>query len=211
MHTPSTVVVSGLPRSGTSLMMRMLGAGGLPLLVDSSRTADSFNPDGYHEYAPIRHLGRGGAWPEDAAGRAVKVVFPLIRHLPSAFRGVVLVMRRSLIEIARSQAEMLGRRGDEEITRIIRLSASTLEASRAWLWARPRIPVLEVHYEALCAAPDSQCRRIAAFLDRPMDIEAMKACVRPPRMREGAGGFVGGVAEEDADGAADDAAVEDAG
>ena len=47
-------VVSGLPRSGTSLMMQMLSAGGLPALTDDLREADESNPRGYFEFEPVK-------------------------------------------------------------------------------------------------------------------------------------------------------------
>src|SRR6266567_4048665 len=75
------VVVSGLPRSGTSLMMQMLRAGGMPLLTDDLRPADVDNPNGYWEYEPVKRLQQDNSWISKAEGKAVKVVSALLQYL----------------------------------------------------------------------------------------------------------------------------------
>ena len=76
------VIVSGLPRSGTSLMMQMLQAGGMPLLIDDLRPADTDNPNGYWEYEPVKRLQQDKSWIPQAEGKAVKVVSALLQYLP---------------------------------------------------------------------------------------------------------------------------------
>src|SRR5215207_9218271 len=82
----SVVIVSGLPRSGTSMMMRMLAEGGLPVLTDELRGADDDNPQGYLELEVVRQLKEGNVrWLENAQGKAVKVISSLLDYLPREY------------------------------------------------------------------------------------------------------------------------------
>src|SRR5512135_3618186 len=107
----TVIVVSGLPRSGTSMMMKMLAEGGLALVTDSIRAADEDNPNGYFEFEPVKALSGGDeAWLADAAGKAVKVVSALLERLPAGARYRILFMERDLQEVLASQQKMLSRR-----------------------------------------------------------------------------------------------------
>ena len=103
------VVVSGLPRSGTSLMMQMLEAGGLPILMDDRRPADADNPRGYYEFQPVKTLDKDNSWMAQAEGKAVKVVSLLLYHLPPGHDYKVLFMERTIAEVLASQTAMLKR------------------------------------------------------------------------------------------------------
>src|SRR5882724_8514008 len=107
------VIVSGLPRSGTSLMMQMLQAGGMPLLIDDRRPADADNPNGYWEYEPVKRLQQDNSWIPKAEGKAVKVVSALLQYLPPQYTYKIIFMQRSLQEVLASQAVMLQRRGTQ--------------------------------------------------------------------------------------------------
>ena len=101
-------VVSGLPRSGTSMMMKMLEAGGLPPLTDSLRVADDDNPKGYYEFERVKKMPEGDkSWVEDAQGKSVKVISALLEHLPPEYSYRVLFMQRKVEEILASQTQML--------------------------------------------------------------------------------------------------------
>jgi hypothetical protein len=87
-------VVSGLPRSGTAMMMQMLEAGGLSPLIDNERTADGDNRKGYYEFAPVKHMQDGNvAWVAEARGKVVKVISSLLQYLPSDYNYKVVFMR----------------------------------------------------------------------------------------------------------------------
>ena len=103
------VVVSGLPRSGTSMMMQMLEAGGLEILTDRIRSADESNPQGYYELERVKDLDKGGdpSWLEDARGKTVKIIAFLLRYLPENLNYRIIFMQRDLEEIVASQANML--------------------------------------------------------------------------------------------------------
>lgn len=177
-------VVSGLPRSGTSLAMQMLRAGGVPLLCDDARPADADNPAGYFEYAPVLRSARDTSWVVGARGRAVKVVTPLLRHLPASHAYRVLVLQRDLDEVIASQERMLARRGrapaeDLAPARLGEIFEAQQAEAAAWLAAQPAFRVLDVSYGALVADPAPIAAAIDAFLGGGLDRTAMRAAVDP--------------------------------
>ncbi len=126
------VVVSGLPRSGTSMMMQMLQAGGLEILTDAVRTPDGSNPKGYFEFEAVKDLDKGPppAWLTGARGKAVKIVSSLVRWLPESHDYQVIFMRRNLDEVILSQNKMLADRGSRQ-TRSERAASSSC-TRRTW-------------------------------------------------------------------------------
>lgn len=182
-----TTVVSGVPRSGTSLMMQMLGAGGIPLLVDDVRAPDVDNPRGYAEYAPVMASQRDVSWYGDAAGRAVKVIHTLLRHLPEAGELRIILMERDFDEIARSQARMLARSqatGDiADEGRLAEVFAAQLQEVRRWAIARPRTALLAMGHRQVLEDPVGAARRVDAFLGGGLDVAAMAACADPALYR----------------------------
>src|SRR5262245_34269287 len=107
------IIVSGLPRSGTSMMMKILEAGGLPVLTDALRTADDDNPKGYYEYERVKQLDKGDqAWLAEAEGKVVKVISALLTQLPATHQYRVIFMQRKLAEVLASQRKMLIHRGE---------------------------------------------------------------------------------------------------
>ena len=183
------VVGSGLPRSGTSMLMRVLEAGGLPILTDGLRPADENNRLGYYEYEPVKDLARGkpaAAWIGGAAGRAVKVVAPLVPYLPAGVPVRLLVLHRPLGQVLASQEAMKGRLGTTA-----RVSAATLskrfiaelDGLDALVASRPTWKVLHVAYERMLADPLSECHRIAVFLGSGFDVTAAAAAVDPSQRR----------------------------
>ena len=178
------VVVSGLPRSGTSMMMKMLEAGGIPPLQDNIRTADEDNPKGYYEFERVKKLPDDTAWMPEAVGKAVKIIALLLTKLPlKGYRYKVLFMRRDIEEIMKSQKQMLIRRGespdkisDEEmITTYNRHLSEVL----SFMEANSCFTVFFVNYNDLMRDPEDWVPRIAAFLGKEMDLEAMRAVVDP--------------------------------
>lgn len=184
----SVVVVSGLPRSGTSLMMRMLEAGGLGVLSDNQRQADIDNLTGYYELERVKQLDKGDqAWVSDARGKAVKVISALLKHLPAEHEYRVLFMERAMPEILASQQKMLAHRGtareDVSDAEIAALYAKHLAQVKTWLEQQPNFKVMYVSYNQLVTDPAAITSQIAAFLDRPLDTAAMLAAVDPKLYR----------------------------
>lgn len=188
MESGSVTVVSGLPRSGTSMMMRMLQAGGMPLLVDEARAADEDNLDGYFEFDAVKRLERDSSWMHQAVGRAVKVIAMLLPHLPPDFRYRVLLLERRLPEVLASQREMLRRQGREvsatEDERLARIYEDRLRSIRQWLAGQANIEVLDLNYNEILADAGPAIERICEFLQAPLDRPAMRAVVSPARYRQ---------------------------
>jgi hypothetical protein len=185
---PPIYVVSGLPRSGTSMMMRMLAAGGLPVLVDERRTADSDNPRGYFELDAVKGSAADTSWVRDAPGKVVKVISYLLRHLPAEHTYRVVFMRRDLDQVVRSQRVMLDRLDasvedtDEEARRTL---AEHLVDVETWLETAPHVRMCGVAHAKVMADPRAQAERVARFLERDdLDLDAMAASVEPGLWRQ---------------------------
>jgi hypothetical protein len=174
-------IVSGLPRSGTSMMMRMMEAGGLPVITDKLREADEDNPAGYYEFEPVK--GQDHSWLVDAPGKAVKLVYRLLYDLPNTYHYRVLFMRRRLEEVLASQKKMLERHGkaDNSITdeMMAKMFRSQLNKFEAWIPTQPQFSMIDVDYNALLANPDGPIDQINRFLGGNLDVDAMVRVVDP--------------------------------
>jgi hypothetical protein len=182
MPAPVTVV-SGLPRSGTSLAMQMIHAGGMPAVTDGRRTSDDDNPRGYFEFERVKQLRSDKAWLDDAAGKVVKVIHLLLTELPDDRPYRVVFMRRDLREVVKSQSTMLARSGRAggglAPERLMAVYEQQLGTVAAWLAARPNFALLDVPYAELVASPAAWVPRINAFLGGTLDEAAMHAAVDP--------------------------------
>ncbi len=183
------IVVSGLPRSGTSMMMRMLDMGGVPVLTDEIRAPDLDNPKGYYEFERVKKLPQGDiAWLADAQGKAVKIIGALLRHLPAAYTYKILFMRRAMVEVLASQRQMLIRRGEDpdgiDDEAMAELFDKHVAQVVAWMEQQPNVSYLDVDYNAVLTDPAPAVRAIQGFLDRPLDLEAMAAAVDPRLHRQ---------------------------
>jgi len=171
-------VVSGLPRSGTSMMMKMLDAGGIPPIIDNIRTADEDNPKGYYEFERVKALDKGDtAWVADAVGKSVKVISALLRHLPPDFEYRVVFMRRRLEESIESQKKMLIRRGEDpdkvSDAEVLALLQKHLDMVDNWLGKQPNIRCHDVQYHEMIAHAADGAARLNAFLGGDLDVPAM--------------------------------------
>lgn len=174
-------IVSGLPRSGTSLMMQMLEAGGLRVLSDGERVPDTDNPKGYLEWERIKQLPKDPGLIAEAEGKVVKVISQLILSLPANHEYRIVFMQRPLPEVLRSQDEMLRRRGNtdsmtEHATMEEYFQRHLIEVNR-WLTTQPNVQVLRVHYHRVLREAKLVAEEIASFLKMPLDVEAMAAQV----------------------------------
>jgi len=182
-------IVSGLPRSGTSLAMQMLRAGGMPVLADAVRAPDADNPAGYLEYAPVLRTATDASWVASAPGHAVKVIYALLRQLPAGFEYRVLWMRRSLDEVIASQQAMLARRGaaadiDLPHDRLAVVFAAKRAETEAWLAQQPGFRKLELDYREVVADPLAAADAIDDFLGGRLDRGAMASAVDPLLYRQ---------------------------
>jgi len=187
-------IVSGLPRSGTSLMMQMLAAGGMPVLSDGERKADTDNPKGYLEWERIKQLPKEPALIAEAEGKAVKVISQLVLSLPLDHEYRILFMQRPLPEVMASQDEMLHRRGTfdagVDASAITRAFRDHLYDVHTWLNGKPNLSVLRLNYHQVLREPRAAAEAVVKFLGLPLDVEAMsrqvdQALYRQRQKREG--------------------------
>jgi hypothetical protein len=170
-------IVSGLPRSGTSLMMQMLSAGGVPVLSDGERQADTDNPKGYLEWERIKQLPRDPSLIAEAENKVVKVISHLLLALPAGHEYRIIFMQRPLPEILKSQDEMLRRRGNADA---IGDSAPIEEAfqrhlieTSQWIARQSNMQVLRVHYHRVLREPVTVAKEVSDFLGLGLDLDAM--------------------------------------
>ena len=186
-------IVSGYPRSGTSLMMQMLAAGGLEALVDDAHATDEHNPRGYYEYGAALNLGAENettAWVAQARGKAVKVMAYQLRHLPAELDYRVVFMRRRIVEVLASWDKMGLTREDCELDERERVLAFKTEYAiyEAQLERTSAMRVCYVQYNDVVAEPAGQAAGVAGFLGLPLDVQAMAAAVDPALYRNRAAG-----------------------
>lgn len=181
-------IVSGLPRSGTSLMMQMLSAGGMPILTDGERTSDNDNPRGYYEWEPVKLLAKNPELIAQAEDKAVKVISQLLFALPPSRDYRIIFMRRPLPEVLASQSEMLRRRGQFAPAPPEPAMSDAFERHltqvTAWLKGKRSIAVANVEYHDLLREPGRVAETLRDFLSAPLDVEAMARQVDPALYRQ---------------------------
>jgi hypothetical protein len=174
-------IVAGLPRCGTSMMMRMLEAGGLPVLADGVRRPDADNPLGYYEFERVKQLKEDKAWLPEARGRVVKMVSALLPELPADHRYRVVFMERDMTEMLASQRAMLLRHGEVDDPRPLEHRVAAFErhitSLFAWLGRQPHFALLRVSYNDVLSAPGVQIDRVNRFFGGVLDVAAMAVVV----------------------------------
>lgn len=170
------VIVSGLPRSGTSMMMKMLEAGGVPALIDNVRTADEDNPKGYYEYERVKQLPDDTGWLPLAEGKSVKMVSLLLRELPVNRKYKVVFMRRRMEEILASQKKMLLRNNKDMVVddaEMKELFEGLLQQQLAWNDSQPHLEVTYPWYHDIVEQPRTVAEQLNEFLGGNLDVDAM--------------------------------------
>ena len=177
------VVVSGLPRSGTSMMMRMLEAGGVPILTDAERSADIDNPKGYFELERIKNLEKetDKSYVREGRGKALKVISFLIKDLPDDNDYRVIFMRRNLDEVLTSQNKMIDRLGTEDSSAaheaMKEAYRNDIVRTRLLCKKRPNVELIELHYRGAIEDPAAACHAVNVFLGGHLDETAMRESV----------------------------------
>jgi hypothetical protein len=182
---PEIIIVSGLPRSGTSLMMQMLESGGIAIVTDHIRTADTDNPRGYYEFEQVKKVKHDASWLPAARGKAVKMISQLLYDLPATESYRIIFMERDLEEVLVSQEKMLERLGHRAATRAEMREAFTLHLGRLheWLERQPNMRVLRISYNELIKGEDEPARRVSQFLGDWVDVNKMVQSVDPALYR----------------------------
>jgi len=185
--TPPITIVSGLPRSGTSLMMQMLKAGGMPVVTDHIRKADTDNPQGYFEYERAKQIKKDASWLPQCRSKAFKMVSMLLYDLPPTETYRIIFMQRQLDEMVASQNKMLVRQGTAkeptDDVRMVELFRKHLSEMENWLASQPHMDPLFISYNQLMADPKAEIRRLVAWFDRPLDAAGMSKVVDPSLYR----------------------------
>lgn len=179
------IIVSGLPRSGTSLLMQMLAQGGLDVVIDGARIADDDNPKGYYELEAVKTIERDASWLPGTRSKAFKMVSQLLYHLPANERYRIVFMERDFDEMLASQEKMLARLGRpaaprDEVAAAFRLH---LEKLHAWLSGQTNMRVLRINYNELLREPRRHAQQIRQFLEVDADVDRMIAAVDPSLYR----------------------------
>lgn len=181
-------IVSGLPRSGTSMMMRMLEAGGITPLIDNLREADEDNLKGYYELERVKQIESDKEWLNEAEGKVVKLISALLKYLPPEHQYRIIFMRRKISEVLASQEKMMERRGeppspisDETMTGIFEKHLNEIEE---WLSQQDNIKTLYISYNETLEDTFTQVDRVKEFLGYDLDTGKMAQVVDPTLYRQ---------------------------
>ena len=188
-NSSEIIIVSGLPRSGTSMMMKMLASAGLEILTDNLRTADENNPKGYYEFERVKQLKQGDFdWLPDARGKVVKIISALLEYLPNQYQYKIIFMRRNMDEVLSSQRQMLVRDGkqDDKVPdeKLAGLYGDHLKKIETWLEQQPNIHTLYISYNQVLQDPAADLNRLNQFLGGNLDIKPMLQVVDKNLYRE---------------------------
>jgi len=171
------------------MAMKMLEAGGIPILADGIRTADISNPKGYYEYEPVKELDKGGdvAWLATARGKAVKIISFLLTWLPETYDYRVILMQRDLREVLASQNAMLVQRGEApgaaDDERMLRMYEDHLQKVARFMANRSCFTTLRLDYRDVVQNSRDAAARIDQFLGGTLDVERMAAVADPALYR----------------------------
>ncbi|MCP4602809.1 MAG: sulfotransferase family protein [Proteobacteria bacterium] len=187
MDKDFVTIVSGLPRSGTSMMIQALEAGGIPALTDNIRKQDEDNPKGYYEFEPVKKTKQDPSWVETAGGKVVKVIYKLLYDLPENYEYRVVFMQRNLDEVLASQKKMLERSGnpgagvdDQKMAELFRAQLAKFDQ---WVAAHKNFSILPVNHKDMITSPEAECKKIGDFLGGILDVDAAAAVVDPSLYR----------------------------
>jgi predicted AlkP superfamily phosphohydrolase/phosphomutase/tetratricopeptide (TPR) repeat protein len=176
-HKNQIIVVSGLPRSGTSVMMQMLDKGGAEVLVDGKRKADDSNPKGYLEYEPVIRLHKDNSWLGEAQNKTVKIVAPLLGYLDPKYRYKIIFMKREIDEVVKSQRKMVGKDPEVIPVGLYNSFKTQLQNVESWKNQEPGVEIIYVDYKDVLERPKEIASKVEAFIGLDLDLVAMEACV----------------------------------
>ncbi len=180
-------IVSGLPRSGTSLMMQMLEKGGMPILTDGVRKPDDNNQNGYYEYEKVKGLMKDNSWLDEAEGKVVKVISGLLSFLSDNHEYKIILMRRDIEEVLSSQAKMLERLGTSQKVDpgILKMTfEKQFEMVRTMMLKKENMQFVEISYRDLVLAPENEIKKINGFFGNIFNQEIMITAIDKTLYRE---------------------------
>ena len=182
------VIVSGIPRSGTSMVMRMLECGGMAVLTDQMRAADEDNPKGYYEFEPVKRTKDDASWLDQGGGHVVKIVYRLLHDLPTDRPYRVVMMRRRMQEVIASQTAMLERTGRQGAAlpaeKLGQIFEQQMAATMKYLAEHDCFEVIELNYNDVMKDAAAQAAKLNQFLGGGLDEQAMVSVVEPGLYRQ---------------------------
>ncbi len=173
----SIIIVTGLPRSGTSMMMQLLHQGGITILTDDIRQQDINNPKGYFEYEKVKTLSTDNSWLANAQGKAVKIISHFIEFLPPHFNYKIILMQRPIEEVLLSQQKMLGKEATAIPTMLKDIFSKQLEQCKTYITQQANMELLTVNYPDVISKPNEEIKSIVTFLQKELDTKAMLSVV----------------------------------
>lgn len=176
------IVVTGLPRSGTSLMMQILDRAGIPILQDGKRESDISNPKGYYELEAVKGIVQDNSFLDGAEGKAVKIVAPLPLHMNTSNNYRVIFMRRDLEEILLSQEKMLNKDQTSEREKFRTIYEFHIKKTYRF-FQENNIPYLDVSYNELMDNPAETLKTVVNFLNVDADPAVLAGVVSPELYR----------------------------
>ena len=175
-------IVTGLPRSGTSLMMQILDRTSLPILTDGIRKKDTNNPEGYYELEAVKGIIKDNSFLNEAQGKVVKIIAPLPLFLDKNLTYRILFMRRDITEILRSQEKMIGKNQTSEYEKFASIYEQHLKKTYAFL-DENSIPFIDIWYDKLVSNPDNEIKKIIDFLNITADLKELSNVIKPELYR----------------------------
>ncbi|HGY54962.1 MAG TPA: sulfotransferase family protein [Caldithrix abyssi] len=187
MNQMTITIVSGLPRSGTSLLMQMLRAGGMELLTDRHRLPDENNPRGYFEYEAVKNISNDNTFLEEARGKAIKIISHLLAYLPERYYYNILFMRRNIDEVILSQNKMLKKLNapyqEENAEHIKQDFIKHLHKIHIWMRQQDNVRFLYIDHRRILNQPHTEAARIVHFLQLDLDTQKMATVIDPSLYR----------------------------
>ena len=175
-------IVTGLPRSGTSLMMQIIDASSIEVYSDGKRERDINNPQGYYELEAVMGIAQDNSFLDDAVGKAIKIVAPIVTFCKKDLNYRVVFMRRDIEEILMSQEKMLGKDQSSEREKYRTIYEFHLKKTYKFL-EQNDIPFIDVEYKALVNSPVEEIKRISEFLSLDNKLEDLMQVVKPELYR----------------------------
>jgi hypothetical protein len=176
------LLVTGLPRSGTSLMMQIVDKAGIEVLSDGKRESDISNPEGYFELEAVKKIVTNNSFLKEAVGKAVKIVAPLPLFIDQTLSYKVIFMKRSIDEVLKSQEIMLNKDQQSEREKFATIFSSHIDKTQRFFTDK-NIPFLEVNYEQLIQYPEEEIERLVDFLEIEANKEMMLSAIKPELYR----------------------------
>jgi len=170
-------IVTGLPRSGTSLMMQLLNKSSLEILSDGIRQKDISNPEGYYELEAVKGIVRDNSFLKDATGKVVKIVAPLPVYLDKSLDYRIVFMRREIEEVLRSQEKMLNKDQTSEREKFRTIYEMHLKKTYHFFESNS-IPYIDIQYKQLLNESEQELKRLIDFLELSTPIEKLLSVIK---------------------------------